>query len=844
MKSFNPGNILVIVILFGLLSFNTRNSFAQEKNSLLKDDKKVLVTDSDRQRAKDLVSQMTLEEKLSYLAGETPFSLRPIERLGIPRILLADGPQGIRNHCDHSTLYPSGIAAASTWNRDLLYNYGESLGNDSRARGVGILLGPGVNIYRYPLCGRNFEYMGEDPYLASEMACNYIEGVQSKGVIATIKHFAGNNQEWNRHHASSDIDERTLQEIYFPTFRKAIEKAGVGAVMNSYNLLNGLHSTENYWLNTEILRDMWGFEGILMSDWNSVYSTVNAANSGLDLEMPGPLFFTEELLKEALNNGRISINTIDEKIIHLLQTFRAFGLLDRNQPDSSIPLDSKDSRRVALQTAREGVVLLKNEDNILPLKGKTLVLGSLSDTIVSGGGSGAVNAFSVTPLTKAMKNLDPKTITISDKELYKDLSSCFYTDNRHKTRGFHAQYFNNIDLDGKPARERTDSILNFYYGEGSPDPKIPNDGFSARWTSYFNSPEDCNLRIALGGDDGYRLIINGSIIADDWDKHAYRQKVVSYPVKKDVDYKFVVEYFEGDGRAQVDMTAKAINKKLLLPLLSEVDNVVINTGFTSDLESEGFDRPFNLPQYEEAFINEIASYNPNVVVVVNSGGAVDLRPWINSVKGLIMAWYPGQEGGTAIAEILKGDISPSGKLPFTYYGSLEDSPVHSNYYPNRINVNNSNIQENDHIEYREGITLGYRGNSKYGAKPMYPFGYGLTYSDFDFSNLSVSEDKDDSVNVKFYIKNVGDRKASEVVQVYVKDLESNIAQPDLALKGFEKITLKPGERKEINITLNRDAFSYYDVDSHSFKIEPGEFQILVGNSSENLPLSQTITINK
>ena len=333
----------------------------------------VEITDQHRERARKLVEQMTLDEKIAALAGKTSFSLWAIERLGIPEIRLADGPQGLRHHAPHSTLFPAGILAAASWNRDIVNRYGESLGDDARARGVGILLGPGVNIYRSPLCGRNYEYMGEDPYLASEMAVNYIKGVQSKGVIATVKHFAGNNQEWSRHHVSSDIDERTLHEIYFPTFRKAIQVAEVGAVMNSYNLLNGVHATQNRWLNTDILRDLWGFNGILMSDWTSVYSTVNAASSGLDLEMPKPVFFTKEKIKDALANGRISEKLIDKKVEHLLSTFAAFGLLDRVQKISDIPLDYNKSRQTALEVAREGIVLLKNEGNTLPLSANDTV---------------------------------------------------------------------------------------------------------------------------------------------------------------------------------------------------------------------------------------------------------------------------------------------------------------------------------------------------------------------------------------------------------------------------------------------------------------------------------------
>lgn len=804
----------------------------------------VVVSENDKARARELVSQMTLEEKISYLSGETPFSLRPIERLGIPRILLADGPQGIRNHCDHSTLYPSGIAAAATWNREVLRRYGASLGEDARARGVGILLGPGVNIYRYPLCGRNFEYMGEDPYLASEMACNYIEGVQSNGVIATIKHFAGNNQEYNRHHASSDIDERTLHEIYFPTFRKAVEKAGVGAVMNSYNLLNGVHSTENPWLNITILRDTWCFDGILMSDWTSVYSTAGSANAGLDLEMPGAEFFTDSLLRANLANGRISIKTIDEKVTHILQTLSAFGLLDREQKDSSIPLDNPSSSATALATAREGIVLLKNEGNILPLHGKTAVLGINADTIVSGGGSGAVFPYSISPLSKALPTMKNDAFSIPYAQLFEDVSEYFYTDSKLQEKGFAGKYYGNMELQGTPAFEQVVSRIDFNYGVGSPGGDIPVDGFSVAWSSVFITPKTERLRIAVGGDDGYRLSINDSVVAEHWGQHAYDRRIISYPVVKGKTYDFKLEYFDAAGGAKVDLKAHSLNRELLSSRLKDVENVVICTGFDSELESEGFDRPFALPDYEATFINEIASINPKVTVVINAGGAVDLMPWMDSAKGILMAWYPGQDGGTAIAEILAGKISPSGKLPFTWYAHLEDSPAYGNYYPNSIHsaINPSEFVECDHIDYREGIFHGYRCSDVNSVRPLYPFGYGLTYSSFEFSDLNANLLGNNGVEVSFNIRNTGKKAASNVAQIYVCDKECSVPRPIKELKGFEKVHLNAGESAKVSIILDEDAFSFYDLDSHKFVVEPGEFEIMVGDTSENLPLTTIISL--
>lgn len=750
-------------------------------------------------RASDIVRQMTLEEKLAYIKGDDDgFTLRPIERLGIPRIYMADGPQGIRNFCEHSTLYPCGIMLSATWNRELAKRYGTQLGSDARARGVDILLAPGVNIYRSPLCGRNFEYFGEDPYLASETAVEYIKGVQSNGVIATIKHFAANNQEWNRHHISSDIDERTMHEIYLPVFRNAVQRADVGAVMNSYNPLNGVHTSENKWLNIDVLRDLWGFKGILMSDWNSVYSTVGAVNNGLDLEMPRGVFFTEEALKDALNTGRITEKKIDDKIIHILSTAIAFGILDRPEGELKgiIPLDNPDSRKVALECAREGVVLLKNNQNILPLKkGKTLILGDYADTIVSGGGSGKVNAFSISTPAQELMKFRRNSKHLSNKELYNTIS-----------RG--------------------------------------NNKASVSYT-----PEkDEILRAKIGSYNGYRITMNGDTIAEHWGKHHYSHRIVPIKLKKGEQYNFEIT-FQDEKPSLGTYSLSTLNENLLNEELKKTNSVVIFTGYEGKNEGENTDREFAMPVYEDFFINYIADHNPNTVVVLNAGGAIDVSAWEDKVKGLIMAWYSGQEGGTALAEILTGEISPSGKLPITWDYNLEQSPTFGNYYPNRKNVRFSNKQEGGHVEYRNGIFSGYRGYDRSGNSPRYPFGYGLSYAEFEFSNPKVAssfmEDPhtgEQVLAVSVDVRNTGKIKASETVQVYVSDKECSVPRPQKELKGYEKVSLKPGEKQRVSILLPKSAFEYYDMDEHQFCMEPGEFEILIGPDSGHLPLSQTITL--
>ena len=802
----------------------------------------VEITDQHRERARKLVEQMTLDEKIAALAGKTSFSLWAIERLGIPEIRLADGPQGLRHHAPHSTLFPAGILAAATWNRDIVNRYGESLGDDARARGVGILLGPGVNIYRSPLCGRNYEYMGEDPYLASEMAVNYIKGVQSKGVIATVKHFAGNNQEWSRHHVSSDIDERTLHEIYFPAFRKAIQVAEVGAVMNSYNLLNGVHATQNRWLNTDILRDLWGFNGILMSDWTSVYSTVNAVSSGLDLEMPKPVFFTKEKIKDALANGRISEKLIDQKVEHLLSTFAAFGLLDRVQKISDISLDYNKSRQTALEVAREGIVLLKNEGNCLPLKGRTLVLGPNCDTIMSGGGSGSVSPFSVQPVSRALKKMRKNTVVIPENKLYYDITKEVFTDSTRSQHGFIGRYYKNQKMEGTPDVVRTDSVINFLWHTGAPLPGFPEDHFSVSWSGVYTPKKNEVVKIRIGGDDGYRVIINGKTVAADWGNHSMSTKEIEFPVTKGVDYDIRVDYFDNISSANIFCNLGVLDEELLEKELRRADNVVYCTGFNSNIEGEGFDRTFAIPEFQEILINRIAEVNPNLTVVLNTGGGVDFSKWEDSAKAILMAWYPGQEGGQAIAEILTGKLSPSGKLPISIEAKAEDNPCFNSYYANNDKVRSNDSRECKHVEYKEGIFTGYRGYDRNGVKPLYPFGFGLGYSQFEFSDLNLKPVGKDEVEVSFTIRNVGKMEASEVAQVYVTDNECSHPRPLKELKGFEKIRLQPGKSQRVTVTLDKEAFSFYNPDLHNFVVEPGSFTISVGNSSASLPLSASVTL--
>lgn len=663
------------------------------------------ITPEVKARASALVSQMTLEEKCTLIHGargdsefEDGFHILPVPRLGIPAIRMADGPQGVRNKTN-STYYPCGLSLAASWNRTVAGKVGEGIGLDARARGVAIMLCPGVNIYRTALCGRNFEYYGEDPYLASETALQYIKGIQSKGVMATIKHFALNNQEFDRHGVSSNADERSINEIYFPAFRKAVEEGDVACVMTSYNPVNGTHASESPWLIKDNLR-AWGFDGIVMSDWTSTYSAIGCFGSGLDLEMPRGYVMNYENAKRLIDSGVIEEEWIDEKCQHILQTVIAYGFLDNPLKDSSIPEDCDESRANALAAALEGPVLLKN-NGLLPLKSsrKTIiVLGPNADIVPYGGGSGR------------MDPIEGRNIT-----LYAGLAKL-----------------------GK----------------------------------------------------GYKVELM------DW---------------KAPDYESI----------------------------RKAGAVVLAVGFNHDTEYEDADRTYALPEGQDDLISKVADTNPNTVVVVYSGGEVDVNPWIQKVGALVMAWYSGQEGGTALSQILSGKVSPSGRLPFTFWGTLEANPAYANYVISKPYGERTAKRYSQYpfVEYSEGIFLGYRGMAHFGVTPLFPLGYGLTYSSFSYSDLSTKDVKE-GIEVSFSITNTGKVKASEVAQVYITALDPAIPKADLELKGFEKVFLGPGKSQRVTVFLPREAFSHYDVVSHSWVSDSGIYRISVGASALDIRLSE------
>jgi beta-glucosidase len=797
-------------------------------------------------RVDSMLKQLNLEEKIDLLGGVDSFYIRAIPRIGLPRLKMADGPLGVRNY-GPSTAF-GGIGLAATWDPTLAQRIGAVIGQDARARGVHFMLGPGVNIYRAPLCGRNFEYFGEDPFLSSRTAVAYIEGMQSQGVSATVKHFIGNNQEYDRHNMDSIIDERTMREIYLPVFEAAVKEAHVGAVMDSYNLTNGQHMTQNGYLNTEVAKKDWGFTGIMMSDWDSTYDAVAAANGGLDLEMPSGKSMNRATLLPAVKAGKVSEATIDDKVRRILRTAINFGWLDRDQTDLSISKLNPEGHQVTLEAARAGMVLLKNDGNLLPLeKGKIhsiAVIGPDAYPAVPGGG-GSAEAKPFTPISylegvanylgSGAKVYYERGLPAFD-EIAKHTE--FTTEATGGQPGLKAEFFTNATLSGAPAVTRTDKHVNYEPARGS-------DGaasdMSIRWSGYFSPPAPGDYLVFVQGpgeNGGYRLYVDKKLIFDNWkDWYAFVGEVslnfTPGPHQIELDY----YAHSGWGKTPVNLGI-ARPDTLVTPeakaVASRVDAVVLAVGFDPSTEGESGDRTFRLPPGQDELISQITAANKNTIVVVTSGGGVDMTSWVDHVPALFEAWYPGQEGGTALAQLLFGEFDPSGRLPISMERRWQDNAVHDSYYPK---------DGEKKVEYTEGIFVGYRHFDKSGIKPLFPFGYGLSYTTFAYKNLAVSPAaSSENATVAFDVTNTGTRAGAEVAQVYVGDRHANVPRPVKELKGFARVELNPGETKHVEVTLNRRAFSYYDVKGHQWTVAPGDFDIYVARSAAEIELTGKLAL--
>jgi beta-glucosidase len=776
-------------------------------------------------RVEAILGKMTLEEKIDYLGGEENMFIRAVPRVGIPRLKMSDGPLGARTW-GPTTAYPAGIATAASWDTDLAKRIGTMLGQDSRARGVNFLLEPGMNIYRAPMCGRNFEYFGEDPYLTARMAVANIQGVQSQGVIATAKHFAANNQEWDRHNVSSDVDERTLREIYLPAFEASVKEGKVGAVMDSYNPINGVHATQDDHLNNRILKKEWGFDGILMSDWDATYDAVGAANGGLDLEMPYAKVMKRELLLPAIKDGKVSVATIDEKVRRILRKAIEFGFFDRDQTVKSIALDNPAGRQVALEAAR---------GSIGP---------NAARAVTGGGGSSEADPFSPVSFLDgirkqaggAIKVITSPGVMLPDEAAR---TTGFFADEARKQAGLKGEYFDNIRLEGKPALVKIDEHIDFRYGIGSYRAGGP-EHYSVRWSGYYVPASSGEYKLYVRGENGYRVYVDGKQVAEKRRPQVETAAAATLSLQAGQAHAIRLEYFKVHDAGHIALGLTPADDGAIArakAAAAKADVVVLCVGFDAATEGEGRDRTFALPPGQNELILSVLGSNKNTIVVLTAGGAVDMTRWIDQAPALVDVWYPGEEGGTALAQILFGEYSPSGKLPASFERRWEDNATFHSYY---------DTNQNKRVAYLEGVFVGYRHFDHSSAKPLFPFGYGLSYTTFKYGNLRVTPAAADGngVVVSFQVKNTGAREGAEVAQVYVGDKHSHIARPVKELKGFAKVNLKPGEAKTVKVTLDRRSFSYYDVKQTQWTAEPGDFAILVGSSSAKIELEGKFSLTK
>ena len=832
----------------------------------------------------EIIHQMTLDEKLAYVGG-TGFAVRALPRLHLPALEMSDGPFGTRSNAGFpSTTYAAGIGLAASWDRDLAARVGAGIGRDARARGVHFMLGPGVNIYRSPRNGRNFEYFGEDPFLTSQIAVGYITGMQGERVSATIKHFLANNSEFLRHDSDSIVDERTLREIYLPSFEAGVKQAHVGAIMDSYNLINGAHATQNPVYNIDLVRKEWNFPGIVMSDWDATYDGVAAANGGLDLEMPSGKFMSPAALSAAVKSGKLSEATIDTKIERILGTAARFGWLDRPDPapadakladpklnsqtDLALSVDDVANNAVALQSARESTVLLKNAGSLLPLNKSQLktilVVGpdAYPGVAVGGGSAGVVPFHLISAVEGLTTHLAGFGVTVLyDRGLpsMADLARSTTFTTADGKPGLTFDEFANDSLSGEP---KTTSIVQHVASTGVTieslidNPEImavllsggdlvgSNSKTSRRWSGNFVAPADADYIIAVEGSgegSGNRASLDGKLLFDNWDIVRAFQPAITLHLTAG-PHKLILEdkqggIFSGHIRFAIAPADAVVTPRAKL-LAAKADAVVVCAGFDHDSESEGGDRTFALPIGQDQLISTMAAANPKTIVTITSGGNVDSTAWLDRVPALLETWYAGQSGGAALAEILFGDVNPSGHLPITLERRAEDNPTFANYYPD---------PGTKKVVYKEGIFVGYRGYEHNHTKPLYPFGFGLSYTTFAFSHPVVSRTSSGSqwtVNVTVDVTNTGTRAGAAVAQLYVSDDHAKAPRPAQELKGFERIELAPGETKHVTIPLTPRAFAFYDLAAHKWTINPGKFTLHLGDSSQSLPLTETFEVSR
>ncbi len=812
-------------------------------------------------RVEDLLGRLTLEEKASLMSGGSYFNTKEIERLGIPKIWFSDGPAGVRDLRGRSSVaYPVGVGLGSTWNPQLVEEVGAAMGRDAKKLNISVLLGPNVNIQRTPLAGRNFEAYSEDPYLSGMIGAGFVKGVQREGVGASIKHFVGNEQELERMRGSSNIDARTLREIYLRPFEIVVKEADPWTVMCSYNRLNGTYLSANKTMLTDVLKYEWGFQGLVMSDWGAVHETVGAANAGLDLEMPGPPKFFGPNLVEAVNHWLVEENTVDEAARRILRLIVKSGALDEESGRvRGTEYSLEENRQMSREVAEEGIVLLQNRDNLLPLAKEKLkriaVIGPNADiALIGGGGSSQVIPTQLkTPLEALEQYLQGSGVEIEyakgvDNDKRPPFANAKFMSPTldRKDRGLKASYYASEDFSGDMKFEEIDTRfkkMGFGAAVLVENPKSP---LSVRWEGYFWPPESGDYEFEFSGYGRAKLKLDGEEVLS-WENDMDTASTIDVlehhegassrvVIEKNKPVKMVVEYVKKSYEYSIfnfSMRCPAGTIAQAEALAKKADVALVFVGTSTTSESEGYDREdMKLYGDQNLLVEKILAANPNTVVVLYNGAPLEM-PWCDRAPAILEAWYPGQEGNDALTRILFGEVNPSGKLAQTLPVRIEDNPTYIHYSGGRD------------ANYGEGVFVGYRYYEKKKINPQYAFGHGLSYTTFEYENLEIPGQvpMGETVKCSVEIMNTGKIAGKEVVQVYVGDVgKREVSRPVKELRAFEKVNLKPGELKTVHFELNPRDFSYYDVHLSKWVCEVGDYQILVGSASDDIRVQGEVRI--
>ncbi len=810
-------------------------------------------------KIEELLSQMTLEEKVSMAAGSALWLSTGVERLGIPPFKMTDGPNGARG--DFMTnvsaaCFPVGSALAATWNTELIEQVGRALGEEAKTKDAQVLLGPTINLQRTPIGGRNFECYSEDPYLTAEIAVSFVKGVQTENVGACPKHFIANDTEHERHTMSSDVDERPLHELYLYPFERVVKETRPWSLMSSYNRVNGTYAASSKDLLTDLLKDDWGFDGFIVSDWGGARETVGNANAGLDLEMPGPARTMGRRLLEAVQAGDVPEAVIDDKVRRLLFLLERSGKLANPEPKDEKAVDKPEHRALAKQAAVESFVLLKNE-GVLPLNTKAIkrvaVIGPNAERgqIQGGGSSGVLPHYARHPL-EALTGKWSDDVEVDfqagcrTNKYVPFLSVDQLTAKGQNQSGLLYEMFACDNFDGTPVVQKTQTRGMVFFG--SQEAAGISGPMSVRLSGSFTPAASGSFEFGVMSAGLARLMIDGAELVDNWNDQTpgesfygfgTTEKRAAIELEAGRSYDLVIEFARTSDKMLSGVRFGAqppVSDTMMgdaVAAATNADAAILLVGTNSDWETEGNDRhDMKLPGKQDELIARVLDANPNTIVVVNAGSPVEM-PWLDKAHAVLWCWFPGQEFGTALADILDGTSNPSGRLPCTFPYQIEDTPAFTSY-----------PGERGRMRYGEGIYAGYRWYQTRGISPQFPFGHGLSYSFFFYDNLQVPDKAalGSPVTIALDVANESPLAGQEVVQVYVRARDSSVARPFQELKAFTKISLEPGETRHVSIELRPDSFAHWDIEDHGWQVEPGMYEIRVGSTSEDIWLTGTLMI--